>query len=134
MKELAFALVAWPLVVRAALRARRHVGRLPLDEAVERLRSVPPLPSWLRRPRPLAALSDRLLPFLPPYGYGPCYRRSLLLLDLWGRCGLEPTLHLGVQPGQGASLTAPASERELHAWVTAGTLSTPSDHEEIWSG
>src|SRR6185436_476137 len=85
----------------------------PLDELAARLRSTPrfalPLlahPEWL-----LAAL-DRLLPLLPPRGYGRCLKRSLLLLDLWSRCGLRPRLHL-------AAPTARAGgEREGHAWVT----------------
>ncbi|MDA8018270.1 MAG: lasso peptide biosynthesis protein [Thermoanaerobaculia bacterium] len=130
MKKVLFALIAWPLVVRASVRAAWWVRRLPLDEATTRLRVVPDLPGWLRRPRWLAALADRLLPFLPPYGYGPCFKRSLWLLDLWARCGLEPKIHLGMYPGQSPS-TQP---RELHAWITAGPLSTPSDHEEIWCG
>lgn len=132
----AFALIAWPLVVRASLRAAWHVRRLPLDEAVTRVRRVPELPGWLQRPRWLAALSDRLLPILPPLGYGPCMKRSLFLLDLWGRCGLEPKFHLGIQvgnqTGRAASASLDASDRELHAWITAGPLSTPSNHVEIW--
>ena len=123
-----FALVAWPLVVRASLRAAWHMRRLSLDEAVTRQRDVPNLPRWLQNPRWLAALSDRLLPVLPPLGYGPCMKRSLFLLDLWGRCGLEPEFHLGMQPGQDPG----AEPRELHAWITAGSLSTPSNHTEIW--
>jgi hypothetical protein len=102
--------------------------RLPLDAAVDRLRDVPRLPGPLRRPRWLAALSDRLLPVLPPLRYGPCMKRSLFLLDLWARCGLEPEFHLGMHPRSGDE------GRELHAWITAGPFSTPSNHEEIWCG
>ena len=122
----AFVLVAWPVVVRASLRASRHVRRLPLDQAVTRMRDVSMLPGWLQQPRWLAGLCDRLLPVLPPLGYGPCMKRSLFLLDLWGRCGLNPEFHLGMQKGP------LDDQRELHAWITAGTLSTPSNHAEIW--
>ena len=137
-----FALVAWPLVARASLRAAWHLRRLPLDEVITQMRDVSATPGWLRRPRWLAGLTDRLLPFLPPLGYGPCMKRSLLLLDLWGRCGLEPRFHLGIQTGiqtgiehgqSGPCENPSADPRELHAWITAGPLSTPSNHFEIWN-
>ena len=136
LAKTAFAAIAWPVVLRASLRAAWNVRRLPLDEVVTTMRSVKPLPGWLQRPRWLAGLSDRLLPVLPPLGYGPCMKRSLFLLDLWGRCGLEPVIHLGIQTGDQSGQTATASldatDRELHAWITAGQLSTPSNHTEIW--
>jgi hypothetical protein len=50
-----------------------------------------------------------LLPVLPPCGAGRCLKRSLLLLDLWSRAGLAPSLHLGVR-GDGKT-------RGGHAWV-----------------
>jgi hypothetical protein len=56
------------------------------------------------------ALVEPLLPLLPPYGSGRCVKRSLILLDLWSRAGLEPSLHLGLREGNGV--------RQGHAWVT----------------
>ena len=114
LPRLLFLLAALPAVARASWRVSRLAGRLELDELVVRLRTVPPFRrSWLRRPWWLLATLDRLLPWLPPRRYGLCLRRSLLLLDLWGRCGLAPRLHLGVRrAGEGA--------HEGHAWITAG--------------
>ena len=109
----AFLLLALPALGRAALRCAWLERRLPLDELVARLRATPPFaiarladPGWL-----LAAL-DRLLPLLPPWRYGRCLKRSLLLLDLWSRCGLRPRLHLGVRR------EGEADPYQGHAWVT----------------
>ena len=55
-------------------------------------------------------LVNRLLRVLPPRGLRPCFKRSLLLLDLWSRCGLEPRLHLGLRRRE--------DRREGHAWIT----------------
>lgn len=130
LAKAAFAAIAWPAVVRASLRAAWWLRKLPLDQAVERLREVPTtLKPFRSRPRWLAGVADRLLPVLPPYGHGPCLKRSLLLLDLWSRCGLEPTFHLGMQHRSRPGESRPV---DLHAWVTAGPLSTPSEHDEIW--
>lgn len=127
-----FAAAALPAVLRAAWRVTRALRRTPMEELPARLRAVPPLAaSWLRRPADLDAVAARLLPLLPPYGTGPCLKRSLLLLDLWARCGLAPRLHLGAQrPGEG-SLAA-------HAWVRTGVpdldgRSGPGGHDELWS-
>jgi hypothetical protein len=107
-----FVRAAAPLA-RAALRASWYERRLPLEELTRRLRDVG---RWRRGariadPHWLLASLDRTLVFLPPWRYGRCLRRSLLLLDLWGRCGLEPKLHLGVR-------RAGESRYEGHAWVT----------------
>jgi hypothetical protein len=112
----AFLVAALPALVRAAARVVLWERRLPLDELVARLRAVPPfLLLWQRRrPEWLLACLDRLLPVLPPRRYGLCLRRSLLLLDLWSRCGLSVRLHLGVRrPDEGP--------HEGHAWVTAAS-------------
>jgi hypothetical protein len=76
------------------------------------MRAVPPFGiPILARPEWLLATLDRLLPLLPPWRYGRCLKRSLLLLDLWARCGLRPRLHLGVRrEGEG--------RHDAHAWVT----------------
>ena len=127
-----FAAAALPAVLRAAWRASRALRRTPMEELPARLRAVPPFAApWLRRPADLDAVAARLLPLLPPYRTGPCLKRSLLLLDLWARCGLAPRLHLGARrPGEGA-LAA-------HAWVRTGVpaldrRSGPAGHEELWS-
>jgi hypothetical protein len=114
--KLLFFLLAAPAVLRASLRAAWWVRRLPLEELAARLRQVPPFRlGRLRDPSWVLACLDRLLPVLPPRRYGLCMRRSLLLLDLWARCGLAPRLHLGVRRGdQGV--------HEGHAWVTASAV------------
>jgi hypothetical protein len=132
-----FPAAALPAVLRAAWRVAGPLRRTPIERLPDRLRAVPsytapPLATpWLRRPADLDAVAARLLPLLPPYGAGRCLKRSLLLLDLWARCGLVPRLHLGARrPGEGA-LAA-------HAWVTTGVpaldrRSGPAGHQELWS-
>lgn len=105
---------ALPALLRASLRAAVLERQLPFDQTVDRLRDVPPFRvAFLRRPEWLLASLDRVLPVLPPWTCRRCLRRSLLLLDLWGRCGLRPRLHLGIR-STGTDL------RAGHAWVTAG--------------
>ena len=111
--RVAFFTLALPALARAALRCAWLERRLPLDELVERLRDTRPfaLPTMVQ-PLCLLASLDRVLPLLPPWCYGTCLKRSLLLLDLWSRCGLRPRLHLGVRLHR-------EEEAHLgHAWVT----------------
>ena len=120
----------WRLVgaVAAAYRAgwRVHRGsRLPFDRLVEELRKGRPFEHALADPDLHLRVVCRLLPLLPPRPMGRCMKRSLLLLDLWSRCGLEPCLHLGVAPlGEGllghAWLTAEADGRVLRAGSSQG--------------
>jgi hypothetical protein len=113
LSKACFAAAALPVVVRAALRCAWLERRLTLEELVVRLRQTCPF-SWrfLRRPQWLLGTLDRVLPWLPPWRYGACLKRSLLLLDLWSRCGLQPAFHLGVRrEGDGERYQA-------HAWVT----------------
>ncbi len=98
-----------PLVALAALRVTRLYPRLPLDGVVLRLGAVPLLPRPLRDPQRIQEAVNRWLPWLPPRGLRTCLRRSLILVDLWSRCGLPVDLHLGMQPGD----AGPAG----HAWV-----------------
>lgn len=116
LAKAAFVLLALPAVARAAWRLWTLERRLDLETLVARLRDVPPfaLPA-LRRPGWLLAVTDRVLPVLPPRRYGRCLKRSLLLLDLWSRCGLRPRLHLGVR-------RAGEAAHEGHAWVTTEPL------------
>lgn len=107
-----FFVSAVPALLRAAFRVVA-CRRLPFDEAAARLRTVPPFAwGWMRQPELLAASVDRVLVLLPPWTYGRCLRRSLLLLDLWSRCGLDPRLHLGF----GRERSDP---RRGHAWLSA---------------
>jgi hypothetical protein len=94
-------------VLRASARLSFRKRGASLPELVSRLRDAPPS----RSADPLLSLAilERLLPLLPPYGTGRCVKRSLLLLDLWSRAGLDPELHLGLSAGE---------ERRGHAWVT----------------
>jgi hypothetical protein len=112
LAKAAFFVAALPLVARASLRLAWLERRMPLESLVSRLRATrSPALHPLARPERLLAVVDRLLPLLPPWRYGACLKRSLLLLDLWSRCGLQPRLHLGVRrEGEGV--------HRGHAWVT----------------
>jgi hypothetical protein len=133
LSRAAFLLAAWPVVVRAALRVARRLEAGRLEAIPGELRRVPPFRwRWLARPDWLDGVLVRLLPLLPPRRAGRCLKRSLMLLDLWSRCGVESTLHLGVRrPGQGAL--------EGHAWVSTGRPALdrrtgPEGWEEMWRG
>ena len=125
-------LLLLPAVLAASFRARRLYGGLPLDQACQALIEVQPLPVPLRDPTGCIRLVNRLLRVLPPRGLRPCLKRSLLLLDLWSRCGLAPRLHLGVRRS--------ADRREGHAWVTVAGRPDLSASEQgyteafLWEG
>jgi len=108
------------LVVRAALRVWWHNSRQPLDQLVETLRTTRRLPPRLSRPAVLQDIVNRWYRWLPPRGLRSCLKRSLLLLDLWSRCGLHPEFHLGVA-GEG-------DDREGHAWVSADGIDSGSEN------
>ncbi len=122
-----FFVAALPAVVRAARRLVRLNRRHGLQELADRLRSVEPWESsYLANPRYLDASVSRLVKVLPPLRFGPCIKRSFLLLDLWSRCGLTPRIHIGTQKRDG--------EHHFHAWVTvSGSRSPARDYAEIWS-
>ena len=130
MRELpakaAFFVAALPVVLRAALRLARLHKRNDLQGLADRLRSVEPWDgSYLANPRYLDASVSRLVKVLPPRKFGPCIKRSFLLLDLWSRCGLEPRIHIGTHKRDG--------EHRFHAWVTVPGRERPADYAEIWS-
>jgi hypothetical protein len=112
-RKIGFALAATPLVLATGWRVARLERRLGLGALIDELRGARrrPLPAWLARPEWLAGTLERLLGVVPPRRYGRCLRRALILLELWSRCGLEPTIHLGFR------LRTP--ERDGHAWITA---------------
>jgi hypothetical protein len=105
-----FAIVGLPALLRAVLRARAS-ARLPIDERVARLRAAAPFRrAALRDAERWSGYVARVSRWLPVDG-GPCLRRSLVLLDLHARCGLEPRLALAFRPdGAGAG--------DGHAWLT----------------
>lgn len=124
-KALFFAL-ALPFVLWAAVRVGRHRHRR-LDQLARRLRRVEAFRlGYLKNPHHLAGTVDRILAL--GGREGRCWVRSLLLLDLWSRCGLEPRLRLG--------MVCSPEERQFHAWVTAGGefLEETPPHREIWAG
>ena len=126
-----FFIAALPAVLRAALRLAWLNRRYDLDQLADRLRTVRPWgPSYLSNPRYLRGSARRLLRLLPPRGFGPCLKQSFLLLDLWSRCGLAPTIHIGTRKQDG--------ERKFHAWVTLPETEDPAPTEttgysELWS-
>ena len=104
-----------PLVVRSARRVSSLERTRDVRELSERLRGGELLAARDRDPQLLAAATDRLCPVLPPWGMGRCLKRSLILLDLWSRCGLHPALHLGIRPRKGGRW-------EGHAWLSTESL------------
>ncbi|MEO1086191.1 MAG: lasso peptide biosynthesis protein [Acidobacteriota bacterium] len=132
-----FAILATPAVWRASWRLVRHRKRR-VDALADALRRAPRWRSGaLDHPGHLAAMVDRWLWALPPWGYGRCFKRSLLLLDLWARCGLAPSLHLGARRPPTEDPASAPGRRDFHAWVTTGDGGpwTSSDgHLEIWRG
>lgn len=111
MSRLLFALAGLPALLRAVARARASAG-MPIGERAARLREVPPFRArFLADPRRWSGYVGRLAGRLPVDG-GPCLRRSLVLLDLHARCGLEPRLELAFRPA------AEAGHGEGHAWLT----------------
>ena len=125
-------LLLLPAVVAASIRTWWLYRRLPLDPACRALVEVRRLPPPLRDPAGCLRLVNRLLRVLPPRDLGPCFKRSLLLLDLWSRCGLAPRFHLGVRRS--------VDRREGHAWVTVAGLPDLSADEQgyteafVWEG
>jgi hypothetical protein len=115
MRKAIFAVTAAPIVVATAIRVARLGRGRAIGPLVAEIRRQPvrPLPSRLAHPEWLAGTVELLLAILPPFDYGPCLRRALLLLDLWSRCGLDPRIHLGFRPG--------LPQLDGHAWLTAGT-------------
>ncbi len=126
-KALFFA-VALPFVVRAVVRVGWY-RRRRLDELARRLRRSGAFRlGYLENPRYLAGTVDRILAL--GGREGRCLLRSLILLDLWSRCGLEARLCLGM-------VGSPCGrERQFHAWVTAGGegVEEATPHREIWAG
>ncbi len=129
LSKAAFFVAALPAVLRAALRLVWLDRRHDLRELADRLRAVAPWrPSYLANPRYLDGSVSRLLALLPPRRYGPCLKRSLLLLDLWSRCGLDPRIHIGTLKHE--------DERRFHAWVSvpgSDVPAEPSGYVELWS-
>jgi hypothetical protein len=126
VKKGVFFLLALPSVIRALWRVHGLESGCSLPELVDRLRRVRPWRfAFLDHPAYLEGSAGRLAALLPLRGLGPCMRRSLVLLDLWSRCGLDPRFHLGVAAG--------GDDRRLHAWVTSPQRSAASGYVEIWS-
>jgi len=118
-------LLLLPAIASASWRLSSRYAALPLDQTVEELASARRLPIRLQDPMALRELVDRLLPWLPPRGLRPCLKRSLLLMDLWSRCGLAPSFHLGFLEDLASS-----GSRDGHAWVTVpGTPQLETDPE-----
>ena len=113
LRRAGFALRAAPLVWATGARVARRDREVGFGALVAELRRARerPLAPRLANPAWLAGTLELLLPLVPPYRYGACLRRALVLLELWSRCGLEPTLHLGFRPER--------APRDGHAWLTA---------------
>ncbi len=111
------AVLLLPWLAIAAVRVSIGYRGRRLDDLALWLGHAPKLPVALRDPRLIAAMVSHAVPLLPPRTMGRCLKRSLILLDLWSRCGLTPALHIGIG-GTGDA-------RICHAWVTALDHSSP---------
>lgn len=120
-------------VVAAAVLVQREWGRHPLDRLLGRLRCGVGRggePRRVDRARAQARVTGRIVRVLPPWGMGPCLKRSLILLRLWSREGFGVRIHLGFRPGDGA---APQG----HAWLSAddpeltSVSGGPNGHTEV---
>jgi hypothetical protein len=111
MRRLLLSLRAHGAVFEASLRIAWWERRLPLDELVARLRMGPVFAGPFNDPDLLAETAESALRWLSHLRMGTCLKRSLLLVHLWSRCGLEPVFHLGTE-------RAGAGELRGHAWVT----------------
>ncbi|MEE2778792.1 MAG: lasso peptide biosynthesis B2 protein [Acidobacteriota bacterium] len=96
--------------LRTAMRLTRMEKRHRFDELVVHLRRDSPLPGPFRDPMVYGRVANRLAHYLPPRRMGYCIKRSLWLVNLWTRCGLEPKIHIGLQR------TGP--NLQGHAWLT----------------
>lgn len=114
---LRYALVTGAVIATARQLARRF-DQEPLDRTLAELRALPPFRASLADPTSHLRVVNRLLPLLPPHCMGRCLKRSLLLLALWSRCGLEVALHLGFRP-------ASQGPWEGHAWITCNRFPVP---------
>jgi hypothetical protein len=112
LRALLPAALAVPLVLVTSLRVARGFPRSDLTRLVDRLRRGRSFRGPLRDPLAHARAVGRLLPHLWPRDMGPCLKRSLILVHLWSRCGLEPRLHLG-------TYWDAEGRRAFHAWLTA---------------
>lgn len=128
IKKALFFLLAMPVVLRAAWRVNRIYRKFPLDQVPAKLRAVPPWRfSYFNHPGYLNGTVGKLLCCMPPFKMGPCLKRSLYLLDLWSRCGLKPTLTLGVSQTDGP--------HRFHAWLHQDPSEPPAlqGYEILWN-
>lgn len=105
------AALAVPAVLSASIKVARMEQKLPFDRLVESLRSGRGMLDRLGSPRSQARVALRLVRVLPPWGMGPCLKRSLILLQLWTARGVEVRLHLGVR-------RLDQGRPEGHAWLS----------------
>lgn len=105
-------------VIAAALRLARLGRQRGFDRTIATLRAGRRFPAALADPLAHLRVVNRLLPVLPPYRMGRCLKRSLLLVALWSRCGVDVRLHLGFRP-------APQGPWEGHAWITCDSFDVP---------
>lgn len=104
--------VRWGLAVLALADACWRLARWrgSVGGFLERGRQGRLLATELQHPEWFGWLVWRLGRWLPPARMGSCLRRSLLLYDLWQRCGVQAVLHIGVQVESG--------RRRAHAWLS----------------
>lgn len=123
----------------AVIRLTFWVRRAPLARLPSILRRARPVSArWARhgrlQPR-LAAWVERFGPVVPPSDLGPCLKRSLLLVDLLRRCGVETRFHCGVRR---VDRTSTGQAIEAHAWVTIDgrvfpeSSAPPPGFAEVW--
>lgn len=114
-----------PMVLRAALRLHRLPSDLNLPQLIDSLRHVRPTRVPITDPSMVPWSVERFLRLVPPHDLGHCLKRSLLLLDVLARLGMQPKFHLG--------FVGDPSLRRLHAWVTTPGNDTDESFEQVWS-
>jgi Transglutaminase-like superfamily len=107
-------------ILLSYMRARRELGKAPIDSVVEILRGAPPrycppaspsCTATVEQARRLGRAVATVLSLLP--GDTRCLVRSLVLTRLLGRRGISARLVIGARSGP---------EFLAHAWVECGGL------------
>ncbi len=129
-----YARVIW-WVVRAACRMAWRYHAYAFDQAMCTVHTLCIPGTCDIPPELLARMTERLLPWLPPWRMGRCVKRSLILLHLWSRCGIPVRLHIGIHPSQPyyghVWLSVPPQwTQRLEAWCG---LPRCTDVREVWT-
>ena len=124
--------IGW--VIRAAAWMMREYRTRAFDQIIRAVYEMRDRRICRIPPEQLAQITERLLPWLPPWRMGRCIKRSLILLYLWSRCGIPVRLHIGIHPSQPYRghvwlSVSPQWTQRLEAWCG---LPKCTDVREVW--